>query len=334
MPEPSESDIQAFNSVMENTGIQADETGRTVVTPEPEGQPAAEAPAPEPTPEPSQVESTAPETETRTLPEDFEQRLRWDNWDPEAIELAKSSLSADKLLSMYESVEKRQNRVDRLYHERNERTRAPQEQPKEEEQPKAPSLKDALGERASQLGDDVVADLERYIDTRVKEATPPPPQQDPAREQALTEQVEANRARLEGMYPSERLDGAYWDDFVRDADIESRNPYYVENFSDHREALQAVFDTVAFRRFGRGFRQPVPNGQETTTSSGPATRNSAAAPPVNRQVTDDLTPKERERIIFEHLARNPNDMDGARRAAGYGPLNLHPRQVDRPRNRR
>lgn len=327
--------MEAFTKV---TGVPLDPDGNAVdaeQTPPESVQPPAEPPQEEP--------ETGGTQETQDLPEDFEQRLRWDNWAPAAIEAVRSTLSHDDLMQMYEGIEKRQSRVDRLYRERNQMARAqperePQEEPTAEQPQRDPSLRDVLGEKAELLGDDVVEALDGYFNERLAKLTPPPspgPQQpDPGvekRTQQIAAEVEANRARLAEVYPSARLDGDEWNYIVQQADVEARNPYYVQRYAnDLPGAMQAIFNRVMEQE---GYSVPSVNGRETTTRNGPVTRNSAATSPSQSAPPEKLTRVEMERIMFDHLRRNPGDIDGARMAVGLKPLNPHPRQIERPNRR-
>jgi len=254
-------------------------------------------------------------------PEDFEKRLFWDNHTKESIE-ALRALPTESVQKMYDNVRKRQERVDALYREREKLERAVAEQrqtsaTQAETQPSEPTLADLLGDEADLLDPRVVEALEKRFAR--PEPAPAPVQETPVVDEAALERIlEPQRARLQGMYPGVRLDGAEWDAIARQADAEWNNPGYSE--ADPDAKLARVFDTVMFRTYGPG--TPM---QETTTPSVPVTRNTAAAPSVSKTPPADLSKEDREMLIFEHLKRNPGDADGARRIAGLQPHNVHPR---------
>ena len=254
-------------------------------------------------------------------PEDFEKRLFWDNHTKESVD-ALRALPPDSLQKMYDDVRNRQERVDALYREREKLERAAAQRQTEqvapvETQPSEPTLNELLGDDADLLDPKVVEALEKRFAR--PEPAPAPVQETPVVDEAALERIlEPQRARLQGMYPGVRLDGAEWDAIARQADVEWNNPGYDPSDADAK--LARVFDTVMFRLYGPG--TPV---QETTTSSGPVTRNSAAASSTSKTPPADLSREDRELLMFEHLKRNPGDADGARRIAGLQPRNLHPR---------
>ena len=289
-----------------------------------EDQPVAAAPAQES----AETAQAAPD-----VPSDFEQRARWDNIPEKIIQSMKAD--PDAVAEYYERAKIRHERTDALYRDRDalKRARAELEQTKTTEvepQPKKPSLVELLGENADQLGSEVVEALQAYVDDRVQPIAPAPEQQepqfDPERERVVTEEVEANRARLQEMYSGYRLDGAEWAELVSEANSESQNPIYASPQFEalpYQEKMRHIFDVAMMRMYPGATPQPAMQG--TTIPSGPVTRNGAASSPSIAQTPPDMTPKEREKVIFEHLTRNPGDMDGARTAAGLEPLNQNPR---------
>ena len=271
--------------------------------------------------QPETVDPVSESAETTEWPEEFEKRLLWDNHTPESIELMRG-LPGESVQKMYDDIGKRQERVDALYRDRERLERAASERQqaeatKVETQPSKPTLTELLGDEADLLDPKVVEALEAYYQPATPAAAPV--QETPAQDMtALNAAMEANRVRLQSMYSGVRLDGAEWDVIARQADTEWDNPSY--DASNPDEKLSRVFDTVMFRLYG-----PGRSVQETTTQSGPVTRNSAAASSASKTPTADLSTKDREKLMFEHLKRNPGDADGARKIAGLEPRNVHPR---------
>lgn len=257
-------------------------------------------------PEGEAQDESEEETEKRTV--DAEKARK-------ALKLRKVSddvlekLSDEDALSLWASLEEREKHVDRILEENAELKKKATGDSEPPEPTGSKDLDEAIEEIADALGDQEAAEaigkvLKAHSERLAK-----------AEEAARKRELEARDVMLEATRDQHRErfpeleDPEVWSKVRRRMALLAQDPEYTE--LSPRDALGPMLVEAA-----RSVGLSESKGNRTKAAKRDVEGKFRPSSRKTKKALSELTPEERDRVVFEHLRAHPGDVQGARKAAG------------------